>query len=273
MLEEHSARKSGQFDAEGRRFLASNAAHSKLSKSFITIFASAIVIRRLSKIFKVRNTKVGVGLAELTDIQRAQLDIHLEEYKQLSSEIKLRVDFQQKLTNYQLLAAGVIATIGVRITQLELAQIQQSEPVRYYLLFTPIVFLVFSWTFSNNDIMIMAIARYINQQLAKKIGSLASTKDVLAFESYLQNDRRKLIKRYGVLALLGQEFALQFVMPIILLAIYLYLYHADLGELMSRKNFALRLSQSLIILVNIGLFLLTLRLRFKIWKGYQNLII
>lgn len=243
---------------------------SKLLRIGVALSSGAYVIARKLKALtssKRNELDEATDSTSLSESQRAILDVHLEEYKQLSTEIKLRIDFQQKLTNYQLIAAGIIGTIGVRITQLEINQILQSEPVRYYLLFAPLVFLVFSWMFSNNDLMIIALARYISRSLAPKIRSILNYESVLGFEVFLRDDRKTLVRRYGLLALIGQEFTLQFVLPVLFLSIYLYLYSSDLTNV-SAIN---RLPQVLLLLSNIVLYVLTLKLRFKIWDGYRNL--
>ena len=199
--------------------------------------------------------------------QTAELSIHLEEYKQLSEEIKLRVDFQQKLTHYQLLSGGIVATIGIRITQLEPEQISQSESVRFYLILSPIIFLVFSWMFSNSDIMIISVAEYINRQLKPKLQKLLNRPDILEFESFMSENRRTLIKRYGLLALFGQEFTMLFILPILFVSIYFFVFHGDISSI-ARGNILIRFSQFILLLGTLVVYLKTLLLRRKVWSGY-----
>ncbi len=207
----------------------------------------------------------GIGL------EQAVLDVHLEEYKQLSSEIKLRIDFQQKLTNYELLAVGIVVTLGVRISQLEPNQIVSSGPVRYFLLLSPLLFLVFSWMFSNIDLMILAAARYIQQYLTPEVRFLLKNNKLLRFEEYMEVNRKTLVQRYGLLPLVGQEFAFQFLLPIIFWAIFIYLYVSDLVELLRGQNKLVRLPEVAVLVCGIWLYIITLRMRFRIFDGYKSI--
>ncbi|MEA1995661.1 MAG: hypothetical protein U9N18_05895 [Campylobacterota bacterium] len=144
-----------------------------------------------------------------TNIPReCELNIHLEEYKTLSSQILKRVDFQQRLLNYQLIVTGIIATVGIKLLTLDYTIPINATLAQYFLLLSPMLFYFFSWSFSNHDTMIVSIARYINVDLRPRIKELVGGKDILRFENFLQNERMHRAKIFGILPVFGEEYLL-----------------------------------------------------------------
>jgi len=203
-----------------------------------------------------------------------KLNVHLEEYKILSDQILKRVEFQQKLLNYQLVAAGIVATIGVRFLGLDANLITDSMSVRYFLLLSPMVFLFFSWSFSNHDIMIVSLARYINKELRIKIQCLLQGEEVLMFEDFLQQERRIRAKKFGILPVLGEEYLLPLVAPGILLTIYIvfFFFHDFLKILEVKKHILLYIPQFVLFIVDIFFLIRTIHLKINVGKNYLRIL-
>lgn len=207
----------------------------------------------------------------------------MEEYKILSNQILQRVEFQQKLLNYQLLAAGLIATIGIGLfieTESSVTMSSKSNIVtstmsaRYFLLLSPMLFFFLSWSFSNHDIMIVSLARYINKDLRPRIRDITGDKDVLHFEDFLQNERRFRAEHFGRLPVLGEEYLLPLVFPIILLGLYLYFFLFDdlLNVLRHKEKILIYVAQFALFTVDAAFLLLTIRLKIKAGKNYLRVL-
>jgi hypothetical protein len=203
-----------------------------------------------------------------------KLNVHLEEYKILSDQILKRVEFQQKLLNYQLVAAGIVASIGVRFLGLDASKITNSISVRYFLLLSPLVFLFFSWSFSNHDIMIVSLARYINKKLRIKIQRLLEGEEVLMFEDFLQQERRIKVEKFGILPVLGGEYLLPLVVPGILLTIYIVFFFVhDFSKILETKNHILSyMPQFVLFGVDVFFLIRTIYLKTNVGKNYLRIL-
>lgn len=203
-----------------------------------------------------------------------KLNVHLEEYKTLSTQILKRVEFQQKLLNYQLVAAGIVATIGVRFIGLDAGVIINSVSARYFLLLSPLVFLFFSWSFSNHDIMIVSLARYINKELRKKIQCLLQGEEVFSFEEFLQQERQIRGEKFGILPVLGEEYLLPLVVPGILLTIYIaFFFFQDLSKMLETKDqILLYISQVVLFIIDMFFFIRTIQLKINVGKNYLRIL-
>ena len=203
--------------------------------------------------------------------QRSELDVHLEEYRNLSDEILNRVDFQQRLLNYQILLVGIIITAGVSFLRLDYTS-STTISVRYFLLLSPLPFYFLSWSFSNHDIMIVALARYINIDLRPRIKGLIGGKDVLRLEDFLREERKQRSKEFGILPTLGEEYLLPLVFPAILIMLYIFTFpYNDLLEI-TKKESIIYLSQLVLLVIDVVFLILTIKLRKKAGRNYVRVL-
>ncbi len=209
---------------------------------------------------------------------REKLDIHLEEYRSSSNEILRRVEYQQKLLNYQLLAAGVVVGAAIRFAELDSFSGANSIAVRYFLLLSPLVFLCFSWSFSNHDIMIQSVARYIYTVLKPKIEALVPGEKVLEWEEFLVRERRLKQKSFLLLLPGGEEYLLPLILPLILLIIYIYFLlpgNSDTSEILNSNNRMFNVLwtlQYIVFAFDIVLFFITIILKAKVSFGYLRIL-
>ena len=199
--------------------------------------------------------------------QLSELDVNLEEYRNLSDQISKRVDFQQRLLNYQILLVGIIITAGVSLLSLDYTS-SNTISVRYFLLLSPLPFYFLSWSFSNHDIMIVALARYINIDLRPRIKRLIGGKDVLRLEDFLQKERKQRSGEFGILPTLGEEYLLPLVFPAILITLYFFTFLYDIDN----KEIVIYLPQFVLWIIDIVFLILTIKLREKAGRNYHRIL-
>lgn len=205
---------------------------------------------------------------------RQRLDIHLEDYRTSCNEILTRVEYQQKLLNYQLLAAGVVVGACIRFAESG-SSTADSLAVRYFLLLSPLVFISFSWSFSNHDMMIQSRARYVQSILKPKIQTLVPAEKVLEWEEFLFRDRE--LKTRSLLILLpgGEEYLLPLMLPLILISIYFclaFLGNSEPIQIAEGSNAvanALWIFQYILFGLDIFVFILTIILKVRVSLGYR----
>jgi hypothetical protein len=204
--------------------------------------------------------------------QLSELDVNLEEYRNLSDQILKRVDFQQKLLNYQILLVGIIITAGVSLLSLDYTS-SNTISVRYFLLLSPLPFYFLSWSFSNHDIMIVALARYVNIDLRPRIKRLIGGKDVLRIEDFLQKERKQRSEEFGILPTLGEEYLLPLVFPAILITLYFFTFpYNDLLGIIDKKEIVIHLPQFVLLIIDVVFLILTIRLRKKAGRNYLRIL-
>lgn len=199
--------------------------------------------------------------------QLSELDVNLEEYRNLSDQISKRVDFQQRLLNYQILLVGIIITAGVSLLKLDYMS-SNTISVHYFLLLSPLPFYFLSWSFSNHDIMIVALARYINIDLRPRIKRLIGDKDVLRLEDFLQEERKQRSEEFGILPTLGEEYLLPLVFPAILITLYFFTFLYDIDN----KEIVIYLPQFVLWIIDIVFLILTIKLREKAGRNYHRIL-
>ena len=203
--------------------------------------------------------------------QLSELDVNLEEYRNLSDQILKRVDFQQRLLNYQILLVGIIITAGVSLLSLDYTS-SNTISVRYFLLLSPLPFYFLSWSFSNHDIMIVALARYINTDLRPRIKRLIGGKDVLRFEDFLQEERKQRSEEFGILPIIGEEYLLPLVFPAILIMLYIFTFpYNDLLGII-KKEIVIYLPQLVLWVVDVVFLILTIKLKEKAGRNYHRVL-
>lgn len=199
--------------------------------------------------------------------QLSELDVNLEEYRNLSDQISKRVDFQQRLLNYQILLVGIIITAGVSLLSLDYTS-SNTISVHYFLLLSPLPFYFLSWSFSNHDIMIVALARYINIDLRPRIKRLIGDKDVLRLEDFLQEERKQRSEEFGILPTLGEEYLLPLVFPAILITLYIFTFSYDIDK----KEIVIYLPQFVLLIIDVVFLILTIKLREKAGRNYHRIL-
>jgi len=213
------------------------------------------------------------NISELNSIKRLKLKLYFEEYKILYEQIVRRVDMQQKLFNYQLIAAGIVVTIAIKYLGVDAVEKSEYIFARYFLLLTPMIFIFFSWSYYNHDIMILSLAKYINKEVRIRIKNLLDGEDMLCCEDFLQKERRMKIKNYGIIPILGEEYLLPLALPAILLIVYTAIFfYNDLKELLEWEKDAIYFVQLIIFYIDIMLITMTLDLKIKVGKGYLKIL-
>lgn len=203
-----------------------------------------------------------------------KLEIYMDEYRIISAQISRRVDYQQKLINYQLIAAGIIIPIALGFLGMETNAKVNSIYFRYFLLLSPIIFLTFCWSFYNHDIQIVSLARYINKELRLKIKTLLNGEDILSYEEFLSKERILTKKRFGMFSSLGEGYLIPLILPAILLIMYLTIFFfKDLFKFFeSRNQIFIYLFQFILFIIDIIFFILTISFKIKAGKNYQRIL-
>ena len=203
--------------------------------------------------------------------QLSELHIHLEEYKNLSGQISKRVDYQQSLLNYQILLIGIIVTVAVNFLRLGYP-LDSSIWVPYFLLLASLPFYFLSWSFSTHDINIVRLASYLNRKLRPRIKKLIGNRDILLFEDFLSEERKRMSKKFGILLILGEGRLLPLVFSIILTILYvLFFLVKDLSLIMNqtRIDSCLRL---FLLVINAVFIIMTKIFSRKVEKYYRRII-
>ena len=208
------------------------------------------------------------------NINHEKLEIYMDEYRIISAQISKRVDYQQKLINYQLIAAGIIVPIALGFLGMETNAKVNSIYFRYFLLLSPIIFLTFCWSFYNHDIHIVSLARYINKELRLKIKTLLNGEDILSYEEFLSKERILTKKRFGMLPSLGKGYLIPLILPAIFLIMYLTIFFfKDLFKFFeSRNQIFIYLFQFILFIIDIIFFILTISFKIKAGKNYQRIL-
>jgi len=210
---------------------------------------------------------------QLTPTEEKIVDILLEEYRQSSGEIKLRLGFQQNLTNYQIAAIGVVAAASSQFFDDTFLQLQASSFFRYILLLTPFVFLLFSSAHNTHDLMIIHHARYINHVVAPEIRRVTGTISLLGADRYLHEERQNLLGRHGIMPLVGQEFAFHYLIPVIFFALFATSFASVDWPFISSWA-ALEwgiVGQYAILCIGILLYIFTITMRIRVGQAYLGL--
>ncbi|MCF8042783.1 MAG: hypothetical protein K9L20_11820 [Desulfarculaceae bacterium] len=148
------------------------------------------------------------------------IEVLLEEYRTLSAEILKRVEFQQRLMNYELITAGAILSILIQIALSSELSGKVLSAVKYFMVLAPYIFLFFSWSFSRHDLMIIELAKYKELVIKPAIRRLVGSAEVLAYEEYLSIFRQERHKKYGVLVKIEQGSVLPLLVGIVLIVVY-----------------------------------------------------
>ncbi|MCJ7496855.1 MAG: hypothetical protein MUO78_01790 [candidate division Zixibacteria bacterium] len=202
--------------------------------------------------------------------QLSELSIHLEEYKNLSGQISKRVDYQQSLLNYQILLIGIIVTAGVSFLRSGYT-LDSSISVLYFLLLAPLPFYFLSWSFSTHDINIVRLARYLNRELRPRIKKLIGNTDILLFEEFICEERKRRLKKFGILPKLGEgRWWLLLFPPIILILLYVLIFIMNLSLIMNQKGIDIYLLQFLLV-INIVFIIITIKFSIKVGNDYRRI--
>ncbi len=120
-----------------------------------------------------------------------QLQIHLEEYKALRSEIETRLSFQYNLLNWALVFFA--AMTGIALGYPDALNSLTQMRLQWILLFIPLVFLFIAFAYQEQYRMIAILGRYLNLNLRLKACSLLgiTAEAAFAWEDYISEARRK----------------------------------------------------------------------------------
>ncbi len=143
----------------------------------------------------------------------------MEEYKELRREILQRVEFQQRFLNYALLTVGLVFGL------MSSTNADWNDVAPWVLLLFASIFVLLSFWWSNEELQIIWLATYINRELVHKIRLAIGDVQVLRWEDFLAQQRRKKASRYFFVAPLGLEFPL--VVAAVLLFVVFSLIYPD----------------------------------------------
>ncbi|MCB2187354.1 MAG: hypothetical protein KQJ78_13105 [Deltaproteobacteria bacterium] len=202
--------------------------------------------------------------------KKLQLQTLLEEYRVLSDEIIKRVEFQQRVLNYELIAAGAILSVLVQIALAKGLSIKAYEAIKFFLVISPYVFLFFSWTISRHDVMIISIASYKEHFLKPLIRSITKCPSLFSYEEFMQNIRRDRKEKYGTLAKLEQGVILPILMNFCIMLIYFAGFGIDEYHAIIKPD-PLAIIRLFFVITNLFLFVNTTRMSYSIPTHYLNI--
>lgn len=120
-----------------------------------------------------------------------QIQVHLEEYKALRSEINSRLAHQDHLLNWSLIfftgISGLMFSYPASLNTLVQMRLQ------WILLFVPLIFISVGFDYQSQYFMMANLARYLNLNLRPRICSLLAlpAEAALMWEDYLSESRSK----------------------------------------------------------------------------------
>lgn len=135
--------------------------------------------------------------------QSSTLQVTLAEFSNITKEILNRVEFQQRLLQYQIVWGGVIVS-GI-VGLLRLGVKVDSSLFISLLLFTPIPPLILLLSSLKQDTMIIVLARYKHLVIRPKIQKLLGRKALMNYENFITKDRKRSV---SLLPLFGEEYLL-----------------------------------------------------------------
>ena len=181
-----------------------------------------------------------------------QLQIHLEEYKALRSEIETRLSYQHNLLNWALVFFAAMS--GIALGYPAGLNILTQMRLQWILLFIPLIFLFIAFAYQEQYRMIADLGRYLNLNLRTKVCSLLSIKAEVAFawEDYLSESRNER----SLLAVLAcnARYILLIVMAIIWWVIFILVTRVYLKVSWGNADWTLVVIDALLIGVVIYLY-------------------
>ena len=128
----------------------------------------------------------------------SQLQIHLEEYKSLRSEIEARLGYQHSLLNWALVF--LVAIIGIIFSYPTILNTLAGMNLQWVFLFIPLIFLFIAFAYQEQYYMIADLGRYLNVKLRPKVCLLLgiTEEEVFAWEDYLGELRQNTSLLEGI---------------------------------------------------------------------------
>lgn len=119
---------------------------------------------------------------------RGVLDVQLEEYKALRTEILHRVELQYRITNYALTVFVGVLTAVVSIIASDIISRNQY----FIMLVIPWIFYIFPLVYREQDFLILSLAKYMNTELRPRIAStlVVDSDVVFGWEQFLRRETR-----------------------------------------------------------------------------------
>jgi len=193
----------------------------------------------------------------LTDSQKQECNLLLEEYKRINDEILKRVDYCDKNINYQFILLGIVATGITAIlnsTQLSNSLVE----VKYILLIAPIIFNLLGFYYSINNMYTFKISQYITNHIKPRLTEILNTEAILGFDHYIQVEVFKKAKESNkAVTLIVLQWTLS--IPIILLGAYAFLEFSG----PDKSKFTVQL---FLLIVNVILITISIKINFDQYK-------
>jgi hypothetical protein len=145
--------------------------------------------------------------------------ILLTEYQEITAEIRLRIELQQR--NMNVFVVLVTAISGYLITYASDHSLQKlySNEIVILAVLVPIMANIFIWRHFDHDANIIDKARYVVREIRPALQCLVGgSNSVLGFENYLQGTRRTRVRRFSPFLAFGQESIPMFVLLSLFLA-------------------------------------------------------
>jgi hypothetical protein len=173
------------------------------------------------------------------DMAASQVTVMLDEYKEIGTETRTRIDLQHR--NMNVLVVLVTAVTGYLVKYASEhglgthgASLAHSE-IAILVALVPVVTNVFLWRHLDHDVNIIDKAAYVRTVLRPALVESLEGRSVLDFESFLHFRRKLRPQRWGPFLALGQEDVPMFLILVSYLGASWYLllhvqHHAGSGH-------------------------------------------
>lgn len=162
------------------------------------------------------------------DSYHARLEINLAEYRFITKDILRRLSFLQKYISYELISLGAMSTIVASLLTLPPKPFNTEVIMRYFLLLSPLLFFFFFLSVVREYRMVARNIVYMHSHLRPRLTKLALTNDLLTWEIYLTQWRKKYERKRTAMEALGTSTGLPLICAFLLIIVYsLYYLHQD----------------------------------------------
>ena len=191
----------------------------------------------------------------LTENQKVECNILLEEYKRLNDEISKRIDFYDKNINYQFILLGIVVTAISGILTKENTNL---TAICYILLTAPLIFYFLSFYNSINNMYTFKISHYISDHIRPRLSQLLESDQILNYDNYIQkNIFQTARKKNKLVTFIVLQWTL--LIPISLIIGYFFLINTSAKALMNGN-------QQILLIPNIILLIASFTVNLKQFK-------
>ena len=209
----------------------------------------------------------GGALVFSSENQGPRVSALTDEYKELTAEIRIRIDLQQR--NMNVLVILLTAITGYLVAYagdhgLDTHGVADSE-VLLLVALAPVLINLFIWRHVDHDVNIIDKAAYINRVLRPALTECTGGKPVLGFEEFLHHRRRARPRRVGPFLDFGKEDVPMFFLLVTFLAagwLVRFTVHSRAGEARTIFDVTLYMGTALLFV--------SLIMAILVGTGYRN---